>query len=114
MAKLEKTYDPKQVEDKWYARWEASGVFHGEASEIGIGVLIETHLLWQELRIKTPAFSISGIAAIFAKLGNALQFLRDRKLHVMARYALMIGKRLHLVERHILHPIEVCVIDTWP
>lgn len=24
---LSKAYDPKQIEDKWYARWEASGIF---------------------------------------------------------------------------------------
>ena len=27
---MRKTYDPKQVEDKWYAHWEKSGFFHAD------------------------------------------------------------------------------------
>jgi valyl-tRNA synthetase len=30
MKELAKTYDPKAVEDKWYALWKQSGVFHAE------------------------------------------------------------------------------------
>ena len=38
MANLEKNYDPKQIEDKWYAQWEADRVFHREAAEGGRSV----------------------------------------------------------------------------
>ncbi len=30
---MEKTYDPKQVEAKWYEYWESNGCFHGEVDE---------------------------------------------------------------------------------
>ena len=31
MKELAKTYDPKQIEDKWYARWEEKGYFTAHA-----------------------------------------------------------------------------------
>ncbi|MFW5992208.1 MAG: class I tRNA ligase family protein, partial [Halanaerobiaceae bacterium] len=30
MSKLDKVYDPHQVEDKWYSRWEEKGYFQAE------------------------------------------------------------------------------------
>jgi valyl-tRNA synthetase len=35
MPELDKTYDPKVVEDKWYARWEADKAFHSEPAQGG-------------------------------------------------------------------------------
>jgi len=35
MTELSKTYDPKTVEDKWYAWWMERGYFHGDASKGG-------------------------------------------------------------------------------
>jgi len=35
MAELEKNYNPKEVEEKWYAQWTERGLFHGEAADGG-------------------------------------------------------------------------------
>ena len=30
---MDTTYDPKQVEQKWYSYWEEKGFFHGEVDK---------------------------------------------------------------------------------
>ena len=30
---MKKTYDPKEVEQKWYSFWEKNGFFHAEVDE---------------------------------------------------------------------------------
>ena len=34
---MEKSFEPQQIESKWYARWEASGQFHTDANRSDVG-----------------------------------------------------------------------------
>src|SRR3954469_1216059 len=45
----------------------------------------------------------------FAELWNALQFVSDRELPVMARNAFMIGQRGHAPLRHLIHVPKIGV-----
>lgn len=74
MAKLSKTYDPKQVEDKWYAHWEAEGYFHPEASEGG-----------EPYCIVIPPPNVTGILHMGHALNNTIQ-------DVLVRWQRMKGK----------------------
>jgi valyl-tRNA synthetase len=57
-----KRYDPKQVEDKWYAQWEAEKAFHGDASAGG-----------QPYSIVIPPPNVTGILHMGHALNNSIQ-----------------------------------------
>ena len=69
-----------------------------EPAVVGIGVLVEADIFAKTLGIESPAFSECGVAAKFAKFGDALLLLRDGDLQVMAGKALVVGDGLDLVE----------------
>lgn len=62
MTELSKTYDPKLVEDKWYATWLEKGYFHGEASKGGTPYCIVI-----------PPPNVTGILHMGHALNNTIQ-----------------------------------------
>ena len=62
MPELDKTYDPKVVEDKWYARWEADKAFHSEPSQGGDPYVIVI-----------PPPNVTGILHMGHALNNSIQ-----------------------------------------
>ncbi len=62
MAELNKTYDPANVEDKWYAEWEARGYFM--ADESGPGPYFS---------VVIPPPNITGVLTMGHVLNNTLQ-----------------------------------------
>ncbi|MGM0410786.1 MAG: valine--tRNA ligase [Bacillota bacterium] len=73
MAKLDKRYDPDQVEDKWYERWENRGYFEAELDDNK-----ETY------SIMMPPPNITGQLHLGHALDNTLQ-------DIYARYKRMQG-----------------------
>jgi valyl-tRNA synthetase len=74
MAKLEKTYDPKAIENKWYTRWMEQGYFHGDAREGG-----------SPYCIVIPPPNVTGILHMGHALNNTIQ-------DVLVRWQRMQGK----------------------
>ena len=62
MELMEKTYDPKDVEPKWYAYWERNRLFHAE-----------THSSKPPYTIVIPPPNVTGILTIGHVLNNTLQ-----------------------------------------
>ena len=62
MPELDKTYDPKVVEDKWYARWEADKAFHAEPAQGGDPYVIVI-----------PPPNVTGILHMGHALNNSIQ-----------------------------------------
>ncbi|MCR4441036.1 MAG: valine--tRNA ligase [Peptococcaceae bacterium] len=71
---LAKTYDPSQVEEKWYSFWEKNGFFHAEASE-------EVKKAREEGRtfsIVMPPPNVTGSLHLGHALDNTLQDILAR------------------------------------
>ncbi|NCC51004.1 MAG: valine--tRNA ligase [Spartobacteria bacterium] len=62
MAELEKNYNPKEVEEKWYARWVEQGLFHGAAENGG-----------NPYCIVIPPPNVTGILHMGHALNNTIQ-----------------------------------------
>jgi valyl-tRNA synthetase len=67
MTELSKTYDPKTVEDKWYAWWMEKGYFHGDASKGG-----------QPHCIVIPPPNVTGVLHMGHALNNSIQDVLTR------------------------------------
>jgi valyl-tRNA synthetase len=67
MSELPKTYDPKQVESKWYAEWLARGLFHSDASRGG-----------EPFCIVIPPPNVTGILHMGHALNNTIQDVLTR------------------------------------
>ena len=67
MAELDKTYDPDQVEDKWYDRWENEGYFKPELDENK-----------EAYSIMMPPPNITGQLHLGHALDNTLQDIYTR------------------------------------
>jgi len=67
MAELDKTYDPDQVEDKWYDRWENKGYFKPELDENK-----------EAYSIMMPPPNITGQLHLGHALDNTLQDIYTR------------------------------------
>ncbi|HSR87775.1 MAG TPA: valine--tRNA ligase, partial [Pontiella sp.] len=74
MAELSKTYDPKDVEEKWYGKWMADGRFHNESANGG-----------DPFCIVIPPPNVTGILHMGHALNNNIQ-------DVLTRVARMQGK----------------------
>ena len=64
--------------------------FELQPAKIARRIGIKAHVLCQLLRIKTPAFGISGDAAKLAEGGHVFQLGLNRKLQMVAGNALMV------------------------
>ncbi|MCX8072463.1 MAG: valine--tRNA ligase [Candidatus Binatia bacterium] len=73
MKELPKTYDPSQVEDKWYAFWEQQGYFWAEEDQPG-----------PRFSIVIPPPNVTGVLTMGHVLNNTLQ-------DILVRYKRMDG-----------------------
>jgi hypothetical protein len=55
--------------------------FHGEAPVAAVGILVQSELRAEPLRVKRPALSVRGVAVELAKLGNILLRARERAMY---------------------------------
>jgi valyl-tRNA synthetase len=62
MNELPKTYDPSQVEDKWYAIWEREGYFYGDEDQPG-----------PRFSVVIPPPNVTGVLTMGHVLNNTLQ-----------------------------------------
>ena len=67
MAELDKTYDPDQVEEKWYDKWEKEGYFKPELAENK-----------EAYSIMMPPPNITGQLHLGHALDNTLQDIYTR------------------------------------
>ncbi|MBU4460448.1 MAG: valine--tRNA ligase [Verrucomicrobia bacterium] len=67
MSELPKTYDPKQVESKWYAEWLARGLFHADAARGG-----------EPYCIVIPPPNVTGILHMGHALNSTIQDVLTR------------------------------------
>src|SRR5256712_2100550 len=76
MAELSKTYDPKSVEPKWYARWIDNRDFEADAksSKPAFSIVI-------------PPPNVTGVLTLGHVLNNTIQ-------DILARRARMLGKEV--------------------
>src|SRR5215216_4752115 len=76
---LDKTYDPKQVEDRWYAVWAERGYFHAKPDRSG-----------DPYTIVIPPPNVTGSLHIGHALNNALQDILIRWRRMQGRNALWV------------------------
>ena len=62
MQELQKAYEPKNVEDKWYSRWESEKLFHGTVKKDR-----------QPYTIVIPPPNVTGILTMGHVLNNTIQ-----------------------------------------
>ena len=62
MQELQKAYEPKNVEDKWYSRWESENLFHGTVKKDR-----------QPYTIVIPPPNVTGILTMGHVLNNTIQ-----------------------------------------
>jgi valyl-tRNA synthetase len=74
MKELDKQYDPKTVETRWYDTWQARGYFHGDASKGGAPYCVVI-----------PPPNVTGILHIGHALNNTIQ-------DILVRWQRMEGK----------------------
>lgn len=71
---LAKTYDPAQVEEKWYERWENKGYFHAEADEEALSA----KSAGKTYSIVMPPPNVTGSLHLGHALDNTLQDILTR------------------------------------
>src|SRR2546421_6048764 len=76
---LEKTYDPKQVEERWYQFWTEKGYFHASVDHPG-----------QVFSIVIPPPNVTGSLHIGHALNNTLQDILIRWRRMQGRNALWV------------------------
>jgi len=78
MAKqLDQSYEPKEVEPKWYAAWEQSGCFEGEVEDDR-----------ESFTIMIPPPNVTGVLHMGHVLNNTLQDLFIRRARLEGKAAL--------------------------
>jgi len=71
---MEKHYDPKAIEDKWYGRWMSSGSFHGDPANGG-----------EPYCVVIPPPNITGILHMGHALNNTIQDILVRWRRMQGR-----------------------------
>jgi valyl-tRNA synthetase len=74
---MDKQYDPKTVEAKWYAWWEAQGLFHADASRGG-----------EPYCVMIPPPNVTGILHMGHALNNTIQDILVRWRRMQGRNTL--------------------------
>ena len=78
MAELPKTFDPAQIESRWYAHWEANGLFRPERPAA------------QPWTIVNPPPNVTGSLHIGHALDNTLQDILTRHARLQGKDALWV------------------------
>src|ERR1700741_5254698 len=73
MTELPKTFDPAEIESRWYAHWESHGLFHPERPGAEPWTMVN------------PPPNVTGSLHIGHALNNTLQ-------DILCRYQRMLGK----------------------
>ena len=68
MSELPKNYDPKAIEEKWYAWWQEKGYFHAEPAQGGT-----------PYTIVIPPPNVTGILHMGHALNNSIQDVLVRR-----------------------------------
>ncbi len=96
-TELSKTYDPKSVEQKWYAFWTGKDAFHADASAAG-----------EPFSIVIPPPNVTGSLHIGHALNSTLQDILVRWMRMTGRNAVWVPGTDHagiatqnVVERHL-------------
>jgi valyl-tRNA synthetase len=71
---MDKTYNPKAIEDKWYAAWEQAGLFHGDAARGG-----------EPYAVVIPPPNVTGILHMGHALNNTIQDILVRWRRMQGR-----------------------------
>jgi valyl-tRNA synthetase len=79
MNELAKAYDPKGVEDQWYAFWEAKGYFKGHTDAPG-----------DPFSVSMPPGNITGALHIGGALNNIIQDTLVRRARMLGRPTLWV------------------------
>ncbi len=79
MTELAKAYDPKGVEDQWYAFWEKNGYFRGPTGEPG-----------DPFCIVIPPPNVTGVLHMGHALNNTLQDVLVRRARMQGRPTLWV------------------------
>src|SRR4029079_1973328 len=74
MTELSKAYDPKGVEERWYAFWESHDLFHGETGASG-----------EPFAVSMPPGNITGALHIGGALNNLIQDVIVRRVRMTGR-----------------------------
>src|SRR6476646_3801017 len=97
MAELPKTFDPKNIEERWYAHWESRGLFRPDSHRDG-----------EPWTIVMPPPNVTGSLHIGHALDNTLQDVLTRRERMRGRDALWVVGTDHagiatqmVVERNI-------------
>src|SRR5918993_5775773 len=95
---LDKTYNPHDVEDRWYQRWVDAGLFHANPADAG-----------QPYSIVIPPPNVTGSLHVGHALNNTLQDILIRWRRMQGRNVLWMPGTDHagiatqaVVERRIL------------
>ena len=73
-AEMDKTYDPKKIEDKWYSFWEDHKLFHADASQGG-----------EPYCVMIPPPNVTGILHMGHALNNTIQDILVRWRRMQGR-----------------------------
>jgi valyl-tRNA synthetase len=71
---MDKTYDPKQIEAKWFARWGERGLFHGDAARGG-----------EPYSVVIPPPNVTGVLHMGHALNNTIQDILVRWRRMQGR-----------------------------
>ena len=78
MTELPKTFDPAEIESRWYARWEEQGLFRPERPEA------------EPFTIVIPPPNVTGSLHIGHALDNTLQDVLTRRERMLGKDALWV------------------------
>src|SRR5437899_4261083 len=79
MTDIAKTYDPKDVEDRWYSFWDEKGYFVGETGADG-----------EPFSIVIPPPNVTGVLHIGHALNNSIQDTLIRRARMQGRPTLWV------------------------
>src|SRR5437764_5674442 len=79
MAEISKSYEPRDVEKKWYAAWQAAHAFTGKAASTK-----------EPYTIVIPPPNVTGVLTMGHVLNNTLQDILIRRARLEGRAALWI------------------------
>ena len=79
MTEIAKAYDPKGVEDRWYAFWEEQGYFTGRTGAPG-----------EPFSISMPPGNVTGALHIGGALNNIIQDTIIRRVRMQGRPTLWV------------------------
>src|ERR1700760_1659356 len=78
-----------------------------QAAVIAVRILVEANILAQLLGVETPPFGVSRVPEIFAKLGNAGEFLSNGYLQMVPGQTFVVSPALSVRQGSSLKLISI-------